>query len=1002
MSHFATFPPVLSANNTEGAVKCFPCRRFLGIAREVNHKTSTQAENWIGLVNDICFIHKESPGGCEDSTSIAEIWSKATGFSADHAADQLKLSRELCAHKLSCMYQLLGVEEMKLRSEGEIERIVNEKFYEILAEIGNWAGWETRSGEERKNLLEHLINEVAVHFGELALTKLPERQQRILTLWFWSGCCMHKDLNTFKGGATELSEFWGKAGIEGPVKLLSREREEREELAGADTTSHEPGKASGGAAKLADLVGALLQNKEEDKGCPEEFRAYCEHHFEGEIPPFPDTSNTRFQCYGDASTELISHSDLYIGFLDQHGKAKRRGAGLNHMEKNILKGLMDPKTRTELAVFTLYSEAISKPYALMVRGSFNESKNALDLREVHHQILTHINILIDNPDLLIGEHTSHETGALYRTPWNRAIINYIHSIHNELPYLQQALVAFLHGARAKWVPFTKEFSPGSKLSNSTAEERLLSFRSPTNDHCEGAGAMWKLLSRHYPSMTTHQKNARLFTQLNHPDIETYSHNLPESDRAFARAKAREIDGAKLPAKEREAQARADREAADEEQKEVERLKSRREEKDADECRMIKDYEPFHSLGTFLATPDSKLSIKVLRKQLIWHRRKGLDGELPSGVFSNMKKASMKDLVVGALIRSQDKAVGKDTKLETIAVAKEVNRDENSVPQDPLVTCSQPGNSRHNIPPDLPGGRNLPPTNFGCGWDSTDYSCSYDCVFTAFTWMYLHAPSVWKEKWTRESAIAALLSHHFEKVSSGLSGPAPEITIPTLFAKGRDAWRDVLSNLNPTAFPRRGPVFISVTSILEVLAESRSPSHYATIVLSCGTAGCRIKMKNLGARYYMLTPTQWKNPTGAATLPEHECLETWIKKHYSSLRPTKTVGRCGGCQKPFSQKLVFREPTWIWLEVFSEYPHIIAPAFQISLGSATLRLAAVIYGNRTHYRARLHDPSGTWWFYDGQVNKGQPTPDPLVSNWGDLFQCGGGYSITALVYCLASV
>ena len=191
MSHFATFPPVLSANNTEGTVKCFPRRRFLGIAREVNHKTSTQAENWIGLVNDIYFIYKESPGGSEDSTSIIKIWSKATGFSADHAADQLKLSRELCTFKLSCMYQLLGVEEMKLKSEGEIERIVNEKFYEILAEIGDWAGWEIQSGEERKSLLERLINEVAVHFGELAFAKLPEQQQRILTLWFWSGCCMH-------------------------------------------------------------------------------------------------------------------------------------------------------------------------------------------------------------------------------------------------------------------------------------------------------------------------------------------------------------------------------------------------------------------------------------------------------------------------------------------------------------------------------------------------------------------------------------------------------------------------------------------------------------------------------------------------------------------------------------------------------------------------------------------------------------------------------------------
>ena len=134
------FPPVPSADNTEGVVECSPHRWFLGIACEVNHKTSTQAEHWIGLVNDINDVYKESPGGSEDSTSITKIWSKATGFSADHAADQLKLSRELCTYKLSCMYQVLGVEEMKLRSEGEIERIVNEKFHGILMEVGDWAG----------------------------------------------------------------------------------------------------------------------------------------------------------------------------------------------------------------------------------------------------------------------------------------------------------------------------------------------------------------------------------------------------------------------------------------------------------------------------------------------------------------------------------------------------------------------------------------------------------------------------------------------------------------------------------------------------------------------------------------------------------------------------------------------------------------------------------------------------------------------------------------------
>ena len=490
-------------------------------------------------------------------------------------------------------------------------------------------------------------------------------------------------------------------------------------------------------------------------------------------------------------------------------------------------------------------------------------------------------------------------------------------------------------------------------------------------------------------MSTHQKNARLFMQLNHPDVETYCHNLPEPDRAYARAKAREIDAAKLPAKESEAQARADREAADEEQKEAERLKDRREAKDAEEQQMIEGFQPILHLETFLALPDSKPPNDFLKRQLIWHRRMGLDNKIPSGIFSGMNKASMKQLVAEALGRLRDETVDTDiadTKSDTAEGALATRGQLNTL-------------SLHNSPSVVPGRRNLLPVAFGCEWDPVDYSCSYDSIFTAFAWMYLHAASAWQEKWAGESVIADLLSHHFRKVSSALLGSTPDLTVPTLFTKGRDAWRDVLSEHDPIKFPRRGSQYASVTEILEVLTKSRNPFHFATIVLSCGTAGCHVRVKNLEASYYMLTPTDWNTSTGAAEPPKHESLETWIKGHYSSPCLTNTAERCGRCQRRFSRKLVFWGLTWIWLEVFPECLHVVVPALQISLGSVTLRLAAVIYGSGSHYRARLHDPSGAWWFYDGQMNRGRPTPDLLVSDWSDIFNCGSTFSITALVYCL---
>ena len=92
VSHFATFPPPPPKNGVESEVECVPHRRFLGTTREVNHKTSTQLENWIGLLDDIASVYNESPVGSKDPIKVTEIGRKATGYSADHAADQMKLS----------------------------------------------------------------------------------------------------------------------------------------------------------------------------------------------------------------------------------------------------------------------------------------------------------------------------------------------------------------------------------------------------------------------------------------------------------------------------------------------------------------------------------------------------------------------------------------------------------------------------------------------------------------------------------------------------------------------------------------------------------------------------------------------------------------------------------------------------------------------------------------------------------------------------------------------
>lgn len=65
--------------------------------------------------------------------------------------------------------------------------------------------------------------------------------------------------------------------------------------------------------------------------------------------------------------ELISKVDFYLSFIDlvKHSKEKPT---LTSLESDVEKGLKDIPTLTELAIMTLYREAVSQPYISIVRG----------------------------------------------------------------------------------------------------------------------------------------------------------------------------------------------------------------------------------------------------------------------------------------------------------------------------------------------------------------------------------------------------------------------------------------------------------------------------------------------------------------------------------------------------------------------------------------------------------------------------------------------------------
>ena len=292
-------------------------------------------------------------------------------------------------------------------------------------------------------------------------------------------------------------------------------------------------------------------------------------------------------------------------------------------------------------------------------------------------------------------------------------------------------------------------------------------------------------------------------------------------------------------------------------------------------------------------------------------------------------------------------------------------------------------------------------DFGCKWDPVDYSCSYDCIFMAFAWMYFHATKHWRETWTGKSRASKTLSHHLSIILQSIEGPAGDqlaARTPVLFSRGRDAFRDTLSEENPTTFKRHGPVNACLTDILTSLSHGETSSKYYSFISSCGGPGCNIRLITPSGAPYMLTRKTWTSITHSENPPHQESLQEWVVRWLDS-KVSSLPNSCAGCLKNCTQTHSFLWPPWIWFEVFVEQPHVILPSFQLSFSSHNYRLAAVIYGNGCHFVARLSTPLGTWWHYDGQVNSGRPTTVSITCG-GDLVACGERYTMTALVYCLS--
>jgi hypothetical protein len=541
-----------------------PTQRFFGINAAVDHKSETQLQGWKDLIDRMYKVYNESPLGRQRPLNPLEFARFVTGMNTDHAEDQKKLFRLFEAWKASCEREMRGEEALLSASLAEIIPLLWKEVEQNIVAVGGMAAWEALPPDERQSREVAAYRRVCSNLGEDELDKLTPEQRRYAALFIWGGCCMHKEMNSVKGGNARMMAWWSENNLEGPMKLYNRDNSAAATLGGDAARERASEVSQAGGVKLTSLAGAVFANKDKKKGQQDTLQVYLQSSI-GYMVCFPGTSSTRYGSHASAAVELIVRLSFYRQFLEVVRDLKEKH-NFTNIEQNIYLGLHDIPTLTELCVLILYAQAITHPYMRQVRGADSADTNLLDMGPVHDRVIAHCRAIIANPDLILSSAASYSTGSLDGKAWERPDAFYaVHALAPELPHLRGAMVSFFEGSLETWLRFTSEYRPDGPITSATAAERQRAYMLPTNDDNEGGLGGKRVTTRHAPNMTLESHNARAMYRKNNTGA-FIRQTLTLSDRKYLRKKAREIDSSGVAKKRRELQAAAYKETVEKKRK----------------------------------------------------------------------------------------------------------------------------------------------------------------------------------------------------------------------------------------------------------------------------------------------------------------------------------------------------------------------------------------------------------------------------------------------------
>ncbi|THV01335.1 hypothetical protein K435DRAFT_572870, partial [Dendrothele bispora CBS 962.96] len=461
------------------------------------------------------------------------------GMGTDHAEDQKKLVRLFRDWRIEAQKSILGRKFLLDPDDLSVLPDIFEAHHSNVVAAGGYAAWDALSVAEKKRRSEEVFHELCRRYGELKWADLSEEGRKKAECFVWAGCCMHKEMNSEKGGADAMKLFW--EGIDSrPVKLMNKANAAAYVNGGLNSTaaSHAEKVSEGGAIKLTSLLGALLNHKDDKKGQHDTFKYYFQEKY-GYSINCPDTSNTRFQSHSDCAIFILTHLHPILEFMSHIAYSKTK-IGLNHLESNVMKGLKDIPTLTELAVLALYANSVSYPYMRIVRStSADQRLNALDLGPLHKKVIQFCERVSDNPSLLLSPNATHESGSLDGQLWHHPDTFYVvQQLSSSLPHLSGALKAYMLGAAETWKRFSNEFAEDGVIAQLSPHSRSKIFINPTNDAQEGRLGQLRKAKQHDSRLSLGKHNAKVKYAYNDTREFLRSAKVTDAFRCWLRREAR--------------------------------------------------------------------------------------------------------------------------------------------------------------------------------------------------------------------------------------------------------------------------------------------------------------------------------------------------------------------------------------------------------------------------------------------------------------------------------